>query len=924
MRVNGDLRIILPDVGKEEYVWQEEEGLFEFPLYRNCYKDGLFAVSRNIAYNRGEYQEGKKALPVNDYFLEGGIRHKAERENNNIFAFIGSRGSGKTTAINEFCRILYQYEDKYRKWEDNFTERERINTDRRFYIMPPVDASSLDAGEDLMELIWANMYHAFERKAKSRGGSRYSGDELQKTIIKEFDEVYKNYRNIGHGERREILGESVLVKLKNVSSSLKTRDIFARLTENFLKLLDEGRNSDDSYLVVVVDDLDLNLNNGYEMLEQLHKYLSDPRIIVLIAIDYRQMYKICENYFFNSMMPIHNIHDVYKKLEDQVKKLTNDYLLKVLPTENRIYLPGENLISREIIIEDGDSSKTVKEFILEKIARKMGIFYDGKGKKKHFCMPSTVRELITYNHFLDSLYEMKEIDQMAEKNGKEKGWIQLYDQNHERFNDDIANRMATQLLDEEQSALYSSIVHRNIERRAKYAVNFIQNWLGKKSNPEGQGIKQSDNVDNLFYCYGSLLNKLYLLGREDYRDKPLVHCLLASFTSEMVREYYSWKKNGDKAARRRAQDRLENFLGNTFGGEWSKDIAPQIIFPGGNSSDQKDKKEAGEGKAEEKSKENVKQTDSNVEGQKNEQGSEGSGNKKKEKENEINYGYTHEALISAVSISTVIMVNEKESSIDQVIEEILAEIPYMECFILLLSNFKDESGMKVTPEWTWKIRELEERISIEVRSNASQADYDIFGFIGKELNSSFYKDKFLNTMIQNIQNTLYDYAKATRQNFDTKMQKVLQKKITERSIWRNWKQEEISFPFYNLDLAYNVMKRAKQSILAEMSRTIKEEQIGSYLRRVYGYIAHELEEEDKYFIQQLKIEKKNMNLKKNFLSNPYIRALGICYGNAENTAESLDVPSSCGITEERFSIIIGTFLRGIDTLNIYAKQNEVD
>ena len=140
MRVNGDLRIILPDVGKEEYVWQEEEGLFEFPLYRNCYKDGLFAVSRNIAYNRGEYQEGKKALPVNDYFLEGGIRHKAERENNNIFAFIGSRGSGKTTAINEFCRILYQYEDKYRKWEDNFTERERINTDRRFYIMPPVDA----------------------------------------------------------------------------------------------------------------------------------------------------------------------------------------------------------------------------------------------------------------------------------------------------------------------------------------------------------------------------------------------------------------------------------------------------------------------------------------------------------------------------------------------------------------------------------------------------------------------------------------------------------------------------------------------------------------------------------------------------------------------------------------------------------------
>lgn len=853
---------------------------------------------------------------MNDYFLEGGNHHKAEKENNNIFAFIGSRGSGKTTAINEFCKILYQYGDKYRKWEDNFTERERTNTDRRFYIMPPIDASSLDAGEDLMELIWANMYHAFERKAKSRGGSRYSGDELQKTIIKEFDEVYKNYRNIGHGERREVLGESVLVKLKNVSSSLKTRDIFERLTENFLMLLDQGRKGDDSYLVVVVDDLDLNLKKGYEMLEQLHKYLSNPRIIVLIAIDYRQMYKICENYFFNSMMPIHNIHDVYKKLEEQVKKLTNDYLLKVLPTGNRIYLPGESLISREIIIENGDSSKTVKEFILEKIARKMGIFYDGKGKKKHFCLPSTVRELITYDHFLDSLYEMEEIDRIAGKSGKKKGWIQLYDQNHERFNDDIANRMVTQLLDDEQNALYSSIVHINIERRAKYAVNFIQNWLDKKSNPEGQSIKQSDNVDKLFYCYGSLLNKLYLLGREDYKDKPLVHCLLASFTSEMVREYYSWKKNGDRAAKKRAQERLENFLGNTFGGEWSEEILPQIVFGDKDSNERQDNKEVGDRKVGKKEKENVNSLFIYGNIQESEQRSESSRN--------IISGYMENGPVSVTSITIWVTVNEKESRIDQVIDEILKRIPCMECLMLLLSNFKDEAEMRVSPEWLWKIRELEGRTWIEVRSNAAQADFDILGFIGKELNGGFYKNDFLNKMVQNIQNALSDYAESTKQIFDTEMQKELRKKITESSIWRNWKQDEISFPFYNLDLSYNVMKRVKQSIQAEMPKTIKVEQIGSYMRRMYGYIAHELDEEDRYFIHQLKVDKKNMNLKRNFLSNPYIQALGICYGNDEKTDGWLDVSSSCGITEEKFSMIIGEFLERMNSINIYPVREGFD
>ena len=72
------------------------------------------------------------------------------------------------------------------------------------------------------------------------------------------------------------------------------------------------------------------------------------------------------------------------------------------------------------------------------------------------------------------------------------------------------------------------------------------------------------------------------------------------------------------------------------------------------------------------------------------------------------------------------------------------------------------------------------------------------------------------------------------------------------------------------------------------------------------------------------LKKKNMNLKRNFLSNPYIQALGICYGNDEKTDGWLDVSSSCGITEEKFSMIIGEFLERMNSINIYPVREGFD
>ena len=213
------------------------------------------------------------------------------------------------------------------------------------------------------------MYQVFEKEVRNRLGIK-NLDELSKNIMQEFNDVYKNYNNVGHSERREVLGESVLVKLKNVSSSLKTREAFEELMNNFLKLLDKRQCEDcASYLVITIDDLDLNILKGYDMLEQLHKYLFNHRIIVLIAVDYNQLHTISEKHFIEALIP-KVPKEAYKDIHSAVnkaKKLTDDYLLKVLPLVNRIYLPGKEILSKDAKIVVGEEKCEIKDYILKKM-----------------------------------------------------------------------------------------------------------------------------------------------------------------------------------------------------------------------------------------------------------------------------------------------------------------------------------------------------------------------------------------------------------------------------------------------------------------------------------------------------------------------------------------------------------------------------
>ena len=148
-------------VQDEQRDWKKGEHEIWHPLYLDGYKVGLKNIFTK-AYEEDTEQNRKKPKRI------------ITDEQNNILSFIGKRGSGKTTAMDEFCRILDSLDAKDEsRWWIKQTENREIydqlkNGSFKFHILQPIDASLFDESDDLFEQIIANLYRYFDKQTKER------------------------------------------------------------------------------------------------------------------------------------------------------------------------------------------------------------------------------------------------------------------------------------------------------------------------------------------------------------------------------------------------------------------------------------------------------------------------------------------------------------------------------------------------------------------------------------------------------------------------------------------------------------------------------------------------------------------------------------------------------------------------------------
>ena len=206
------------------------------------------------------------------FFYKEKQKHRMDNYSNNLVAFVGDRGTGKSSAMKSFINALIKGE------LNEFDEKFNIN--KQFMSLSVIDPSQLKYEEGILESVIANMYtdikQIIERKDNRYSCNEVPVDEMQ-DILSQFDKTYISLKCYRSEARKSYDDENdtALEKLDRLSSSQKLRDDFQELAKKYLKMRadysvnsacsKEKTDSKSQLLVIAIDDLDMNIENGFEL-----------------------------------------------------------------------------------------------------------------------------------------------------------------------------------------------------------------------------------------------------------------------------------------------------------------------------------------------------------------------------------------------------------------------------------------------------------------------------------------------------------------------------------------------------------------------------------------------------------------------------------------------------------------------------------
>lgn len=548
--------------GLRHYLESYDE--FSDSLYENVYKQAFSSVDSII----------KEYYKINNGVIQKQLDNQLEVPN--IITFIGPRGVGKTSAMLSFMLALKKY--KGSSGGDSFYHFKDVNV--RFTCLDCIDGSLMEHGEDIYKTILAQIYQKFTDVEVSDEIQKEADFDFKKReLLSELEELYRSVCDMDMAEKEQFMaGEAYINSLRGFSSSQQVRSDFTRLIKRFTDMMRYKRykNSDHPdlhYVVIAIDDIDLNIQNSFSMLEKIHRYCTVPNMIILMSLDIHQILTIVSRHYYD-VSP--RVDKILVEQEGYIRKLAVDYLEKIFPLNYRIYLPKLSQNPDIVLRKDNDD---IKHAILKKIYLKTGICFDSQGLKKHFYLPSSFRELTAFYLLLESMEEISIVNGKSEiKNESEVRKI------YKNYNDllfDLENRLSiNKLISKQQIDFFDNLLQQDIFRAKGNVKQFLNNCIGILSDSKNVIVNDSCNYSNICtivrgdeedVSYGELVETMYTLSRYQFgKYKQLVHCLLAFFSYKFSEQYYVNRfQNGMKI-------RFKSMLGGNIVSLWADDLLPRI------------------------------------------------------------------------------------------------------------------------------------------------------------------------------------------------------------------------------------------------------------------------------------------------------------------------------------------------------------
>ena len=547
------------------------------------------------------YEKAKQEI---EYIIQKNMKESkrnrsVQGETNNVVSFVGRRGTGKTSAMLSVRQKLEEH-GKSRGW--NFTYEDR---DVNFFVLDYISASLVERSEGISELILANMFSKlleFDRKKHSQWENEHEGKEL----YRQFEQVYGSLMAIKN--RKEQYGVIPPLRVLNeLSGSQNLGKEIKKLVEAYLEYMrrnNYGYNSSkSSFLVISVDDIDMNLHENeevdeglYEMLENLHRYFMLPNVIILLTYHYPDLSKGCEKHFQKMFSIKWEDKETGQKSEretakEKIKTLTTEYLNKVVPTYSRIYMPSlrkkdydfdkeakvrvdkekmerekfDNFLSL-LGDSDGFVDLSIKKFALFLQCSVTDLYYDANGDKRHRSVPLSLRELGQFYRRFQQYNELIKSDKKLE------------DIVFKELLDDLYFRYSVENLNAEEQEKLKKYLDYPIERRGKELIRDIREMNYVKKDEKLQEIRRIREQE-LSYGYGEFLLELYIASQRGLFSKAFIWCILSSYTIVLTKEYRTINDDQDDKnmeRRKRSRQKFNDVMGVSAAGGWANLLVPKV------------------------------------------------------------------------------------------------------------------------------------------------------------------------------------------------------------------------------------------------------------------------------------------------------------------------------------------------------------
>lgn len=508
---NIDSKILTFYRGQEDIVVNEKENYSE-SLFKDQYTHALLQIHQLVS-------KRKDNVP-------------------SILAFFGDRGEGKTSCMETVKTMLSTLNNEQPPNTDSpiekFMKESVINHETaetlqercesfnkiRFKVLETIDPAFFDKDHNVVELVLGMMYHEITKRNTTLD------DGKRRELLEKFHDAKLC---LTQQKKDKIELYDPIDELNWLSGGLALKEAFQDLCTTFLQCsLNPKNDNEHNYLVIAIDDIDLNISGAYEMAEQIRKYLCAENCIVLISLNIEQFIEVVSN----------SIGSQFKTNEYLgAIEMAQKYATKLIPMEYRIMMPKPyDFCDRPFryVIKDGEDCKdgedernfaSVKESIVKLIYDKTRfLFYNNKGSVSPI-VPNNLRSL---RHLLGMLISMPDFY----SNEKTRN-------NKEDFKSYFYQVWTRQLTKEDRKKIMTLVEVVDTTNINKTVVSMLSSYIDNTEEDHmAQGILETDNynynvsVGDVFY----LLDKIERSNVD--RERALVLFFIRSFYSIKLYENY--------------------------------------------------------------------------------------------------------------------------------------------------------------------------------------------------------------------------------------------------------------------------------------------------------------------------------------------------------------------------------------------------